>query len=495
MPGPSRREWWALGLITAALLTVVAFWATLAPLYDAPDEALHMNSAIRLAEGGGWPDPGDAEVSNMVLAAQGQAAIPAADRVSLAELRAENPGYNGVDQMTQHPPLYYAYVAVVLNAVDFLEIRSDHALLAARLAGLLFVLPLPFMAWDSVRRITRSPRAGLVGAASLLAVPQLAHIMGSVSNDSMTVAFGSAVIWLGVRVMTGDRSWWTTVGIGLALAVALLTKGTAVPLVAYVAFVMVFWPRELSVRQRLVRALVSLSAGFLGGWWWARNLLVYGALQPAGLVYDENPWAEGTGPSVGYFVEQLWVRVSTSFWGNFGWLTHPLPTYLTDFLTVTCVVVVLAYAFRRSAVRAPMLAMAAVFLVFVLALIYQTWPSYVRSQLPAGMQGRYFFVIILALIVLSAVAWRNLVPAVERTKLCIGLLTAFALVAVFGILVEFDAVYTGIYDWILRAPLGIVGTAALILLTASACVAAFVLAVREVREVRGKDPLATPALS
>ncbi len=481
LPRPTKRQWWALGALTAALLAVVTFWATLTPLYDAPDEPLHMNSAIRLAQGGGWPEPGDAEVSNMVLAARGEAGIPAADRSTFTELLAANPGYNGVDQMTQHPPLYYMYVAAVLSAADFMDIRSDHALLLARLAGLLFVLPLPFVAWDSIRRLTRSSRAGLVAAASLLAVPQLAHIMGSVSNDSMAIAFSSIVIWLGVRVMTGDRSWWTTVGIGLALAAALLSKGTAVPLVAYVAFVMVLWPRGLALGQRMLRAFVSLAAGFLGGWWWAKNLLVYGTLQPAGLVYDANPWPEGSGPSVGYFIDQLWLRVPTSFWGNFGWLTHPLPTYVTHFLTVICLAVVVFYAFRRSTARTPMLAMAAVTFVFVIALVYQTWPSYVRSQLPAGMQGRYFFVVLIALIALSAVGWRNLIVAAERTRACIGLLVVFAAIAALGIVVEFRAVYTSVNDWLLRAPLGTVGTAALLLATAAICVTAFVLAVREVR--------------
>src|SRR5690606_15481942 len=125
--------------------------------------------------------------------------------------------------------------------------------------------------WDSVRRITRSSRAGLLAAAALLAVPQLAHIMGSVSNDSLAVTLGSVVIWCGVRVMTGDRTWWTTAGMGVALALALLTKGTAVPLIAYSAFVLLLWPRDLTLRQRLLRAFIGLSVAFAGGWWWAKN--------------------------------------------------------------------------------------------------------------------------------------------------------------------------------------------------------------------------------
>lgn len=460
---------------------MVTFWAILTPLFDAPDETLHMNSAIRLAEGGGWPDPGEAHVSRMLLAAQGQAAIPALDRLTLAELRADHPGEGGVDQMTQHPPLYYAYVATFLNAVDFMNIRSDFALLTARLAGLLFVLPLPFFAWDTVRRITRSRRAGLIAAASLLAVPQLAHIMGSVSNDTPTIAFCSAAIWLCARVITGDRSWWTTIGLGAALALALFTKGTAVPLVAFVGVVMLIWPRSLSFLERLLRTAVTMAVGLLGGWWWVKNLLVYGSLQPHGLPRATNPWPEGSGPSIFDFSEFFWARIPRSFWGNFGWLTNPMPAVVTDTLTVVCLAVIAGYAFRRGSQRAAMLPMAGVFLLLGVALLYKIWPVYARTQLPAGMQGRYFFVVIIALIALSAVSWRNLVPPPSRTRVGVGLLIVFAGVACLGILIEFRATYTGVHDLILRAPAGGFGTVAITAATMALCLLALALTIRQLR--------------
>lgn len=492
-PHPKRIEIWCLAAITAAFVALVALWAVLTPLYDAPDEPQHLNSSIRLALGGGWPDAGDAEVASAIIAAKSEATIPALDRHTFAELYAENPGTDGVDQMTQHPPLYYAYVAAVLNAVDFMHLRADIALLAARLAGLLFVLPLPFFVWDAVRRVTRSPRAALVGAAALLGVPQLAHILGAVSNDGATTVFSSAAVWLCIRVMTGDRSWWTSIGLGVALALALLTKGTSLPLVLFAGVVMLLWPRERTWPQRIAHVSATMAVGLTGGWWWVRNLLVHGSLQPHGLPRESAPWPAGTGPDVIEFSEYLWARLTRSFWGNFGWLTHPLPSWITDVLSVVCLAVIVFFAFRRGAQRKLAFALGGLLILNLVALLYTIWPVYVRTTLPAGMQGRYFYVIIVALIVLSAIAWRNLVAAHERTRTCVGLLIVFATTAVAGLYFEFDATYSGAYDLLLRSPIGTIGTLAVILLAAATCLAAFVLVLREVRrgassQVIGADP-------
>ncbi|WOF24171.1 DUF2142 domain-containing protein [Microbacterium betulae] len=439
----TRRERWTVGAVTAAFVAVVAFWALFTPVFDAPDETLHVNSAARLAEGGGWPDPGEARFQAMVADARGEAAWPAAERATFAELRAEDPGDVGLDQMTQHPPTYYLYVSVFLRAVDFVDLRVDVALLIARLSGLLFAAPLPLLVWDSVRRVTRSRRAGIVGAASLLAVPQLAHILGSVSNDVMMIAFGSAVVWLTVRLMTGDARRRVVVGLGVALALALLTKSTALPLVPFAGLALLLWPSALPLARRIRRTALAAVIALAGGWWWVRNLVVHGTLQPAGIVYEPTPWADGTGPDPLFFAEQLWQRVSSSFWGKFGWLDYPIPTFLSDILTVVCLAVVIGFAIRRGPLRWQTVVLAALPVVTFAAMLTQTWPSYVRTQLPAGMQGRYFFVIIVPLIVLSAVAWRRLVAPAYRRRAGVAIVLASAAMAVVGYTTEFALAYGG----------------------------------------------------
>ncbi|MFT4052672.1 DUF2142 domain-containing protein [Microbacterium sp.] len=485
---PPVKSWEkrTLVAITAAFVCVVALWAILTPLYDSPDEAIHVNSAIRLAEGGGWPAPGDAQLLAMVVAAEAERDVVAEERSTFHELQEAHPGYDGLDQMTQHPPLYYAYAAAVLHAVDYLDIRADRALLALRLAGLLFALLLPFFAWSAVRRLTGSPRAAILAAASLLAVPRLANILGSVSNDTLAVAAVSAVVYFGVRMMTGDKSWWSVVGMGSTLAVALLTKSTALPLVGFVGVVLLVWPAGLRLGRRLLRATVAMAVASCGGWWWIRNVLLYGTLQPAGLLYDANPWPEGEGPSVIFFTENLWHRISNSFWGGFGHLDTPLPYFLTDVITVVCLVVVAAFAIRRGPLLWQSVTLAAVPLVCVIALIAMTWPSYVRSQLPSGMQGRYFFVVMVPLIALSTLAWRRLVAPSSHRRAGVVLLLSFAFLAALGLGVAFRGFYpAGLGAWLALSPAGAPATLLVVAATGVTSALALALTVRAMRTAAG----------
>lgn len=492
-PPVSRAEGWSVAALTAAFLLIVTLWAVLTPLYDAPDEPLHLNSAVRLAEGGGWPDPGDAELDAMILGAMAEAGQPAETRSTFAELRAANPGYNGLDQMTQHPPLYYLYAAGVLTVIDFMDVRADLALLAVRLSGLLFALPWVFLSWASVRRLTGSPRAALVAAAAPLAVPQLAHILGAVSNDGLTAVMGAVIVYFGVRAMTGDRGWLPAIGMGSALAVALLTKATALPMIAFVGIVLLLWPASLPLRSRIARTAVGAAVSLAGGWWWVRNILVYGSLQPPGLLYAENPWPEGGGPDWVYFSDQLWVRISNSFWGNFGWLTSPIPSVITDVITVVCAGVIVGWGIRRAALLRESILFAALSLLYVLALVSQTWPSYVRSQLPAGMQGRYFFIILIPLVLLSAIAWMRMVPRHAHRRASVGIVIAAALMVAEGLYVGLRGFYpAGATNWLARSPLGGWETLALTgaagAVTAAAVVVAIVLVARRGTLDRADDP-------
>ncbi|MFE7846055.1 ArnT family glycosyltransferase [Microbacterium sp. NPDC057407] len=441
----SRRERGAIAAVTAGILAVMVLWALLVPVFGAPDEHAHVNSAVRLTQEIAWPDPGDAAMYGMVAAAREEAALPAADRSTFAELDERVPGWGGVDQMTQHPPLYYAFGAAVLQSIGFMELRADIAVTALRLAGLIFALPLPLLLWNSVRRLTRSPKAAVLAAASILAVPQLAHIFAAVSNDGLTVLLCSVVIWLAIRAMTGDHRWRTVLGMGAALGLALLVKGTALPFVPFVAAVLLIWPRHSPFLARLLRAGASLLLAFaIGGWWWVRNVLRFGDIQPSGLanVRDTVPWEPGTEPNPIGFLDRLWSRASVSFWGNFGWLEFPLPQMLTDILTVAALLVVAFYAYRRGATRLPAIVLTALPVVLLLMLFLNTWRHYLRTQQFTGMQGRYFFVALVALVAVSAIAWRRFVAAEHRVRVGLALLGVFAGLAAFGL---FRA-YCGLYE-------------------------------------------------
>src|SRR4051812_39966282 len=140
----------------ALLLLSTMLWAALTPATRAPDEVQHLNSILRIAEGGGWPKPGDARMEREVLDVRdlsgatrdGQRVyVPGSvnrtpgsvlftdltptgvdDRKSLAALDDGQPPTGQMDQMTQHPPGYYAVTGALFKIVGAVDWRYDRAL-------------------------------------------------------------------------------------------------------------------------------------------------------------------------------------------------------------------------------------------------------------------------------------------------------------------------------------------------------------------------------
>ncbi|WP_369369637.1 DUF2142 domain-containing protein [Promicromonospora sp. Populi] len=417
----------ALVLITALVALVGVLWAVLTPAFRAPDEPQHVNSVLRLAYGGGWPAAGEALVGPAVTEAREQAALATdvpgrhLDRVGVPPfvdaqptrddervvVTSENaladplpPGTDTsgldvevVDQMTQHPPLYYAVAAGVLHATGMAEARWDLQLLTLRLFDVALLLPLPLLTAAAVRRLVDSRPAALVAASFTLFVPQVGHIMGSVTNDALITLTGAVTGYLCARVLTGDLRLRTAAGIGVAVGVGLLTKvmaAFALPVVV-AAYLVASGPRG----RRVAGVLVAGAAAFaIGGWWWLRNLLVLGTVQPVGIPdrFLDDPEPNG----LWYFVRTVVTSLTRSFFGNFGWLEIRLPDVV--FWTAAVVVAGLCAA---AVVRGPARRAIAVLLLLPVALwcgvLVNAWPDYAAHGWISAVQGRYLFAGLLAL--------------------------------------------------------------------------------------------------
>lgn len=428
----------ALALITALVILVGVLWAVLTPPFRAPDEPQHVNSVLRLAYGGGWPAAGEALVGPAVDAAREQAAlatdvpgrhldrgylppfvdvppVPDADRVVVTgENALADPLPPGtetrhlptavVDQMTQHPPLYYALAAGVLHATGTAEARWDRQLLVLRLFDVALLLPVPLLTAAAVRRVVDARRRGggpspggraaaLVAAAFTLFVPQVGHILGSVTNDALVTLSGAAIAYLCARVVTGDLRWRTAAGLGALVGVGLLTKvmaAFAVPAVV-AAYALTAGPRGRRVAGLLVAGVLALA---VGGWWWVRNLLVLGTVQPVGIPdrFPDGPVPTG----LWYFVRTVVTSLTRSFFGNFGWLEVRLP----DAVFWTAAVLVAGLC-ALAVARGPARRATAVLLLQPVALwcgvVVNAWPDYAAHGWISAVQGRYLFAGLLAL--------------------------------------------------------------------------------------------------
>jgi hypothetical protein len=436
MPDPSSRpsgapvrrsEAVALAAVVTLFALLLGLWAVLVPPFQAPDEKAHVDSALHLAFGDPWVDPGDQRMLGVVQAAAGEAAagtatLPAADRSTIAALRAEHPGVDtaAVDQMTQHPPTAYAVQAAVLRAVGFEQLRWDHALLVLRLVDAILLLPLPVLAWAAVRRLTGSPRTAVVGAAALLAVPELASIGASVTNDALTMTLGGVVTVLLVRVLTADRRRRTLLVLGIALGVLVVTKGTGLPAVPVVALALLVGPGAVPRGRRVLETVATLAVTTaVGGWWWIRNVVRYGTVQPDGYAAIRPPsgFPAGQGPSPVTFLDVSWGTVTRTFWGSFGsnaWAV--LPVWLTVGLTVVAVALVAGWAFRRSPVRRAVVVLAVFPVLLLAAQTVTSLRAYLDTAQVVGTQGRYLFPAVVALVAVSAVAWRRLADSVRLPR-------------------------------------------------------------------------------
>ena len=439
-PRIARWERVAIAVVTATFGLWLVAWALVVPVFQAPDETAHIDAAVHLALGDAWAAPGDLHVTNAVEAAKTELATkPSSQWSTVSELLQNAPGPSAtVNQMTQHPPTAYLAGAAVLRAVDFGDLRWDRAFIALRLADVLAVTALPLLAWASVRRVTRSPRAALVGGLAVFATPELASIGSSFSNDAPVLLVAGVVVWLATRLLTGDTRWRTTIALAAVLGALVWIKGTGLPAVPFVAVVVLFaGAGVLSLRQRVVRTVVAMAvSGGIGAWWWLHNWFAYGRIQPNGYASIRPPkdFPPGEHPTLGHFLDVSWGTLARTFWGSFGARAQvSMGDMLTAVLTIVVLVVLVGWAFRRG----PDLRVALCLAVFPALLIgiqnETSAGAYLRTTEVAATQGRYYFPAIVCLIVLSALAWRRLVPAGRaRSWVAVALAVLLPAVGVYG---------------------------------------------------------------
>ncbi|AEH08559.1 MULTISPECIES: hypothetical protein [Protofrankia] len=325
-------------LITAAFACLLASWSILVPHYHAPDEPNQVDAVMRLVQGDGWPHPGDAVVTpDGVGAIRASpfgsrtspyeltvAPIPAHDappdsqRPAWRDLAAPGQPSGYIQQMVQHPPLYYLLEAMILKVLPGSgdALRWDVTIGLLRMSNVLMVAPLPLLAHAATRRLCPQPVAATVAALVPCAVPQLVHIGSSVSNDNLLIGLGGLVTVAVAHMLRGDTSARTACWIGLLTGLALLTKFFAVVLIPMIVTAYV------CVRLRGARSLwrpAVLCGGLgiaAGGWWWLVNVLRWHTVQPRTPGF---PPGEYVGRDWSVYWSWMSERLATRWWGSIGW--------------------------------------------------------------------------------------------------------------------------------------------------------------------------------
>lgn len=251
-----------------------------------------------------------------------------------------------------------------------------------RLLGVLMGVGTIVLVFATVREVFPSPDARplAVGAAALVGLlPQFTFISSVVNNDNFTTLVGAAVAYCLVRTIQRGIDLRGAAILGVLLGLTILSKVNGMLYIPIVMLVLVspgvrllpafaamrFMSRVQSLLdyagRRLLVLVVSLSlCALVGGWWLARNALVYGDVLARGAVNDMaaqvipkyastfNPAA----PDAAF--TQLFVVLATHF-GAFGWVTikAPLILYLlyTTLLALAALGIVAHLGLRKVNLR------------------------------------------------------------------------------------------------------------------------------------------------
>ena len=272
-----------------------------------------------------------------------------------------------------------------------------------------------------------------------LSVPTYLRTGASVTSDSLLVLVCTVLLALLVRVAWGDLSRRTAIWVGLVWSAAMLTKGFALALPPAIVLAYLLGARGgLAERVRTAWRPAAGSGGIgaaLGGWWWIRNLIVYGAVQPQGFGDISDTLRQTIfgrdrpgGTDVAFF-KSFVLLLAQRGWGSIGLLDNPgLDNRLLWSMSGIFVLVLvfgLVVAVRplrdRFAMSMPNrwnLGRAVLLVpptMLILGVPYVgSRTAYLQGQQLAGIQIRYLLPALLGQVLLAAVALHVMARRLDR---------------------------------------------------------------------------------
>ena len=440
MPG---YVWW----VTALHVALLAAYSVVVPTYRAPDEPLHVDLAHLFSEELTYPawderdtgpdvqrSLGIVEFGSRAAHLDADDAPPKSARPSFEDLE-EPPIPTSINQLPQHPPLYYVTTGLAVWAAEAVVGDPIGDFIVEtwlyRAMSIAFVAVLPLAIWRVCERLGAGRNVTVAAMLVPLAIPQLLHIGASVNNDNLVLPF----IWLStpvvVRIAGGALAPRTAVLAGVLTGLGLLTKiyAAVLPLWVLAALVLAVWRSRradlgAAVRFGAVYGAVALVAG---GWWWVRNVVLYGAVFPSRFGELVPPTDDPR--NLWDYVDAWAYSTTRRFWGDFGWYDTHLAGPVIAVATAVCLVGLAVGCVRRDRVagteRSTRLLLVAPLLTLVVAQFANSLKGYLDTGRMAGLQGRYWFGAVAGLAVVVALGLANAAGRWHR-YLPLGVLAAVA---------------------------------------------------------------------
>ena len=276
--------------------------------------------------------------------------------------------------------------------------------------------------------------------------PMFVYISGSLNNDSLIVLLVTLHIWLVARALQDGYRWQTCVWLGITWGLALLTKlpGLFACALWGLGLLWVCADQERWWDWRLFRwrflfgrcVLITVIFLLLTGWWFGRNIAVYG--EPLALERVIAVW--GARQPDQYTVSHITADLRHSwqnFWGRFSYGQVVLPDWFYLFFGLVTGGAALGIVWRllgkrplatgsRSWRGGLWLALSVGWPIYVAALLYYIYRN------PTGGNGRYTYPVLIGFGALFAYGW-SAVPTRWRDRVAVALSCAFLGMSVYSI--------------------------------------------------------------
>jgi len=314
-PRASRHRW-ALGAVLLVYLFLAVSLLCLLPLWGSVhDEPLHYGYCKYLVVRGHFPGIGESNSGDPRFFYREPSAGEAA----------------------HHPPAYYLLGSLVIRLFSNGSLATQNY--ALRCMSLLFcLLALPCI-YGFVREVLPDePWAAVAVTAGVGVFPHWLMMASVIYVESLGCLAGAFAMWM-IAAWRRDQRLARLVGAGVAVGVLALTKLTLLPLGVALTGVMgvLVWQAELPRRDQLRAAAGFLGAALaVGGWWYVRNVLLYGKLFPTAVLPGELPSCILYGGQPGdlltmafdpggrYYYGLVLTGTFHFFWGPDDWLPSEL---------------------------------------------------------------------------------------------------------------------------------------------------------------------------
>ena len=324
MRKPHLYLWHLLSVLLGAFVGLVLLHGSATPVFEAPDEVWHYAYVRWLAGGHGLPSLDDNASGANQEAAQpplyyAVAALLSApfDDSDLPMVMWHNPnfGYQALDNAPDNKNML-----IHTDAERFPWRDSVLAIHVTRLTSFLFGILTVLAAWGIGYEVFQTRKGALMTAALVAFQPQFVFMCGVINNDSAAAALVTAALWMTARVFRRGFTMRRAAVLGVLVGMAMLSKTSALALLFAVGGALCWqaWRERLSWKAFATGlCLYLVLAVAVGGWWYARNLWLYGDLLGVSRHYD-TPWRYAQPKSLLELVPDLPLLLR-SFWGAYGW--------------------------------------------------------------------------------------------------------------------------------------------------------------------------------